>query len=60
MKGRAMATFRCDVCGKEDTEETANQLMQLSAKARENGQRYASLTATNAAAAVERKGQGRG
>jgi hypothetical protein len=43
-----------------NTEETANQLMQLCAKARENGQRYASLTATNAAAAVERKGQGRG
>jgi hypothetical protein len=42
------------------TDETANQLMQLSSKARENGERYAVLTATNAAAAVERKGQGRG
>jgi homoserine acetyltransferase len=42
------------------TDETANQLMQLSAKARDNGERYAVLTATNAAVAVERKGQGRG
>jgi hypothetical protein len=39
-------------------EETANQLMQISSKARENGERYAASTATNAAAAVERKGQG--
>jgi hypothetical protein len=43
-----------------NTDETANKLMELSAKARENGERYAVLTATNAAAAVERKGQGRG
>jgi hypothetical protein len=42
------------------TDETANQLMQLSSKARENGERYATLTATNAAAAVERKGQKQG
>lgn len=42
------------------TDETANQLMQLSSKARENGERYATLTASNAAAAVERKGQGLG
>jgi hypothetical protein len=42
------------------TDETANQLMQLSSKARENGARYASLTTSNAAVAVERKGQGRG
>jgi hypothetical protein len=41
-----------------NTDETANQLMQVSSKARENGQRYAVLTASNAAAAVERKGQG--
>jgi hypothetical protein len=40
------------------TEETASQLMRLSSKARENGERYAILTANNAAAAVERKGQG--
>lgn len=39
-------------------EETANKLMELSSKARENGERYAALTASNAAAAVERKGQG--
>jgi len=30
----------------------------VSSKARENGQRYAVLTASNAAVAVERKGQG--
>jgi hypothetical protein len=41
-------------------EETANKLMELSSKARKNGERYAGLTASNAAAAVERKGQGRG
>jgi hypothetical protein len=41
-------------------EETANKLLELSAKARENGERYASLTASNAAAALERKGHGRG
>jgi hypothetical protein len=39
-------------------EETAIQLMQVSSKARENGERYAVLTTGNAAAAVERKGQG--
>jgi hypothetical protein len=39
-------------------EETANHLMQVSSKARESGERYAVLTASNAAAAVERKGQG--
>jgi hypothetical protein len=39
-------------------EETANHLMQVSSKARENGERYASLTAGNAAAVVARKGQG--
>jgi len=41
-------------------EETANKLMELSSKARENGERYAGLTASNAAAAVERKGLGQG
>jgi hypothetical protein len=41
-------------------EETADKLMELSAKARENGERYAIRTATNAAVAVGRKGQGRG
>lgn len=35
-------------------EETAAHLMEESAKARENGERYALLTAQNAAAAVER------
>jgi hypothetical protein len=38
-------------------EETAAQLMELSSKTRENGERHGSLTAQNAAAAVERKGQ---
>jgi hypothetical protein len=41
-------------------EDTASRLMELSSKARENGERYASQTARNAAAAVERRGQGRG
>jgi hypothetical protein len=41
-------------------EETATKLMELSSKARENGERYANLTASNAAAAVERKGRGLG
>jgi hypothetical protein len=41
-------------------DETANQLMELSAKAQQNGERYALRTATNAADAVQRKGQGRG
>ena len=34
--------------------DTAEKLMECSAKARENGQRYANLTAQNAAAAVDR------
>jgi hypothetical protein len=43
-------------------EETAVRLMEVSSKARENGDRYAARTAHNAAAAVERNGQrtGRG
>jgi RepB DNA-primase from phage plasmid len=41
-------------------EETAARLMEVSAKARENGERYAALTAQNAAAAVERNGQRKG
>lgn len=41
-------------------EETATKLMEVSSKARENGARYASLTAQNAAAAVERNGQRKG
>jgi hypothetical protein len=40
-------------------EATAAQLMEESAKARENGERYALLTAQNAAAAVERKQRSR-
>ena len=36
--------------------ETTAKLMEVSAKAKENGPRYAALTAQNAAAAVERKG----
>ena len=36
-------------------EDTARQLMSLSDKARENGERYAMLTATNAAKSVERQ-----
>ncbi len=45
-----------------DIPETTAKLMQLSAKAKENGPRYAALTTQNAAEAVERKGQkaGRG
>lgn len=39
------------------TDETASKLMEVSDKAKENGPRYAALTAQNAAAAVERKGQ---
>ncbi|MEI9978407.1 MAG: hypothetical protein WDN23_05300 [Edaphobacter sp.] len=38
-----------------DIPETAARLMEVSTKAKENGPRYASLTAQNAAAAVERK-----
>ena len=41
-------------------EETAAQLMKESSKARENGERYALLTAQNAAAAVERSRQEKG
>jgi hypothetical protein len=36
-------------------EAVASRLMEESAKARENGQQYALLTATNAAAAVQRR-----
>ncbi len=45
-----------------DIPETTAKLLEVSAKAKENGPRYAELTARNAAAAVERKGQkaGRG
>ena len=41
-------------------EETAARLMEVSSKARENGERYAAITAQNAAAAVERNGQKKG
>jgi hypothetical protein len=40
-------------------ESTAAQLMEESSKARENGERYALLTAQNAAAAVERRQRSR-
>lgn len=36
-------------------EDTARRLMEISEKAKENGERYAVLTATNAAASVERQ-----
>ena len=36
-------------------QDTARRLMELSSKARENGERYAILTASNAAASVERQ-----
>jgi hypothetical protein len=39
-----------------DNAETTAKLMEVSAKAKENGLRYAALTTQNAAAAVERKG----
>jgi hypothetical protein len=39
-----------------DMPETTAKLMEVSDKAKENGPRYAALTAENAAAAVERKG----
>jgi hypothetical protein len=39
-----------------DIPETATKLIEVSAKAKENGPRYAALTVENAAAAVERKG----
>lgn len=38
-------------------EDTANRLLQESTKAQENGEKYALMTARNAAAAVERRGQ---
>jgi hypothetical protein len=40
-------------------EATAERLMEESAKARENGERYAMLTAENAAAAVTRRERSR-
>ena len=36
-------------------EATASRLMELSSKAKENGESYAILTATNAAASVDRQ-----
>ena len=36
-------------------EATAARLMELSSKAKENGERYAILTATNAAESVDRQ-----
>jgi hypothetical protein len=41
-------------------EETAARLMEVSTKARENCERYAAVTAQNAAAAVERNAQRKG
>ena len=41
-------------------EEAADRLMQVSSKAQENGEAYAFRTARNAAAAVERRGEGGG
>jgi hypothetical protein len=35
--------------------DTAGRLMELSSKAKENGERYAIVTATNAAGSVERQ-----
>jgi hypothetical protein len=40
-----------------DIESTAEKLMQRSTKAQENGERYALLTAQNAAGAVERNAE---
>ena len=40
-------------------ESIAERLMQVSSKARENGERYASLTAQNASAAVDARQQRR-
>jgi hypothetical protein len=37
-------------------QKTATKLLEVSAKAKENGERYASLTVQNAAKAAERKG----
>jgi hypothetical protein len=42
-----------------DIEEIAARLMELSAKAKENGEQYARLTAENASAATQRQ-RGRG
>ena len=36
-------------------QDTARRLMELSSKAKENGERYAVLTATNAKASVDRQ-----
>jgi len=41
--------------GGHGIEETASRLMEESAKAKENDPQYALVTATNAAAAVERR-----
>ena len=41
-------------------EETATRLMEVSSKARENGERYVARTAQNAADAMERNGQKKG
>jgi hypothetical protein len=41
-------------------DETAGKLMEVNAKAKENGERYALRTAQNAATAVERNTQKRG
>jgi hypothetical protein len=38
-----------------DIEDAAYRLMELSSKARENGEQYALLTAQNADAAVQRR-----
>jgi hypothetical protein len=43
-----------------DIAETTTKVMEVSAKARENGPRYAALTVQNAAAAVERNASKRG
>jgi hypothetical protein len=42
-----------------DIEATAAQLMEESTKARENGERYAQMTAENASAAVARRERSR-
>ncbi len=43
----------------QGTEATAERLMEESTKARENGERYAQMTAENAAAAVARRERSR-
>jgi hypothetical protein len=40
-----------------DVTETANRFLELSSKARKEGERYAIRTATNAAAIIETKGR---